>query len=1638
VARVLIVEPRTDAFVGRNIEVSGRVQVPPADGDVSVGGVWVRLGQNEAFDLATQVGSNWASWRYRGRLGGGTNGPLEITVRAEVTEVIGGEPGDPVEIFATVMVVADTRAPAVWVNSLLEVTTTTVPFRLNVKGEARDEGAGLQELMFQLDEEPFVSMDSVSSGWEWTKTIDLQHGDYVITVQATDNVGNRSLTPFQVYIRPPFLPPNADLAFASITYLQELIAFAGSWIKVGGTDAGPTAQHLAARFFQPFDRLTRLSNYEEATRPVPQPRIAVEVLRALLRATNRPVPGQVERRFHGARYMKLLLQAGTSHEELRTARLADDNTRQDLAERLGLSLESTRPDRLDRITFMPDDVTEGQLERLFGFERTTQADPLEPHNSTAQVLNWRLAAMRNRWLLEDAETSDGAAEPLPILDPDVVDRSNLRRARAGDRVYDLWKARKDWLDEKFAEAESQRPQGLSHVIRSFIGDLDFAALERQDADGVDITPTLNPLHLDLPAFRFLAKCRRLDAAGALLATEWHDVVNIVVEVEKKRQYQQWREEEAGLAITPQFFRLSEVGDSSETPTMVWPWRAPWPVYDHWHKTLTLRIRQEQEAKDAYKSALAAGEAQALPVLRDALVELIGRQQTPPENVDLAAERLSRELMIDLRTNGEQTTTRVNQAIDTLLAAVFSVRAGHLPADSSGDDWRIAVESDFDPEWQWMAAYRTWRAAMTVFAYPESQLDPHLFVKAETFLNPTAAFLSMIASLREVVRMTPRLARDKATEYLTALRAELGNSLPPEMREDDFSITDQLDLFDRKQFVAGLPNPGATHMREAFWLVPVAIALQLQKAGHYLTALDWYQTVYAFNLPRENRKIYPGLELEESTVSDYGRLDWLRKELNPHIFARRRNNAYTRFTVLSIARCFLEFADSEFSQNTTESIARARTLYQTAEDLLALPDVQPEVGPQIPFPPNPIWGSLRVHAQANLSKIHQGMNIAGVPAAASGSGAIFRPSQYRYSVLIERTKQLVGIAQQVESAFLMAIERRDAEAYNLIQAGYDLRVAGARVTLQDLRIADADLAVRMAHLQQERAQIQLNYFRNQIEAGKSAYEHAALAAMASAIGLQTGAAIAYSATAVLNVLSPLGLLGGASSLGQALSALSQGASLTAGLFQAKASFERREQEWQLQMSLSGRDIEIGRQQILLASNQRQIAVLERELAGIQLAHAEAIVDFLVNKFTNTELYEWMSGVLSNVYSFFLQQATAMAQLAEAQLAFERQEPPLSVIRSDYWQVIAEDSSAEDTDGTTPDRRGLTGSARLLQDVYRLDQYAFETQRRKLQLTQTISLAQIAPIEFQTFRETGRLIFATPMELFDRDFPGHYLRLVRRVRMSIAALVPATRGVRATLAASGISRVVTGGETFEAIEIHRPPESVAFTSPMNATGLFELDPDAEMLLPFEGMGVETFWELQLPKAANPFDYRTIPDVLLTIDYTALSSPLYRDQVIRRLGRTASGDRIFSFRQQFADAWYELNNADAIDPQRRMVARFSTRVEDFPPHIQTARIQHLSFLVARKDGFTDEMTIPALRFTPNGETASVGGSASTVAGVVSTRRPNGSAWLPMIGKLSAGDWELRLPNTNQVKGWFKDGAIEDLGVVITFEGTTPAWPV
>jgi hypothetical protein len=751
----------------------------------------------------------------------------------------------------------------------------------------------------------------------------------------------------------------------------------------------------------------------------------------------------------------------------------------------------------------------------------------------------------------------------------------------------------------------------------------------------------------------------------------------------------------------------------------------------------------------------------------------------------------------------------------------------------------------------------------------------------------------------------------------------------------------------------------------------------------------------------------------------------------------------------------------------------------ATTIAPLPFTLPTVSvrPYVPFrsanfcvPTNPVPFALALQAELNLFKIRSCRNIAGVqreldPYAAatdtitglptlSSTGQLMRSTRlvvpatpYRYAYIMERARNLVALAQQTEASLLAALEKRDAEAYNQFKARQDIAVSQATVQLQSLRVTEAEDGVDLAGLQLERSEIMETQYDEWLNAGLNTWENAQMNAIVLAGELKAIAALAAGA----DLLSNLKTLGGnaAAAVINAGAAIADTAAQINGL---KATYARRGQEWRFQRNLAAQDIKINQQQIKIANDQVKVRGQEKRISQLQLDHASAVLNFLTTKFTNAELYDWMSGILQGAYSYFLQQATATARLAEQQLAFERQQVPGGIVQADYYSDPVEDATYDysGSNGSTSDRRGLTGSVRLLQDLTRLDEYAFETTKRKLQLSKTISLAQSFPTEFVRFRDTGVVSFACQPEWFDQDFPGHYLRVLRRVRTSVVALVPTVDGIKARLSTAGTSHVTVDGAPFQTLTLPRGQEVVALTSPSNATGLFELDQQSsELLLPFEGLGVDVPWQFSMQPASNPnLDYSAVADVLITLDYSALESADYARQVVQQLGAERQQQVVLSMRDRFADQWYDLHHAGEVDPAQQYMSTLTLTADDLPRNLRGVSVTQVSLYVDAP--LDDELSDPKAFADRSHLELSLtrgtrGGAAFTNQyGLISTRTGTGSgplytgnagALVPLIGTTPAGDWTLTI-GPGRLRDRLAAGLVNDIYLILEVEGDMPAY--
>jgi hypothetical protein len=687
------------------------------------------------------------------------------------------------------------------------------------------------------------------------------------------------------------------------------------------------------------------------------------------------------------------------------------------------------------------------------------------------------------------------------------------------------------------------------------------------------------------------------------------------------------------------------------------------------------------------------------------------------------------------------------------------------------------------------------------------------------------------------------------------------------------------------------------------------------------------------------------------------------------------------------------------------------------------------------PPDPQLNILRWRIATNLDKIRTGRNMAGlrrtvqtyaapvdaraaVQSAASGTLDADQlipsapPSIYRFSFLVERARYFISVAQQLEGQLLASFEKGDEAAYSLMKARQDLKAADANLALQALKVKEAGDGVQLAQLQFDKATFQQQHFSELLQADLNHYETEALKWLQNMMRLQLGIAAAQTALAVGMVATGVGALAGAQEL---LSAAQTAAGALGSLSQwnsMQATFERRREEWRFQRDLARQDVAIGKQGFTLANDRVGIANQEQDIARSQKDFANQVIDFLSTKFTNKELYDWMAQILRRLYRDHLNAATVIARQAQQALAFERQEP-IAIIAPYYAER---------------EKRDLLAAEQLLTDLNALDQHRLATEQRRRELTKVISLAAAAPVELEQLRREGWLELTTSLAWFDRDFPGHYLRLIKSVTLTLVGLIPPGEAIHATLSNDGLSRVMVGPPFDTTRVIQRLPESISVTTASNGSGLFELRLDDPILLPFEGNGVETTWRLELPKGANRFDFTTLVDVLLTVRYTALEDRDYRRKVLRSLGANSDGwvnvdgMGIFSARDRFADAWYQFQNPTflptagsngASQPARPYSLRFDLKPSDFRPNEEI--LPGLSRLIVVGAGEAPGRVPLEVTFTPANPPAGWPATARAIGDLVDGQLiVSSNQSLPLDTVTPFGAWTVRVRNEESPVGY------------------------
>ncbi len=374
----------------------------------------------------------------------------------------------------------------------------------------------------------------------------------------------------------------------------------------------------------------------------------------------------------------------------------------------------------------------------------------------------------------------------------------------------------------------------------------------------------------------------------------------------------------------------------------------------------------------------------------------------------------------------------------------------------------------------------------------------------------------------------------------------------------------------------------------------------------------------------------------------------------------------------------------------------------------------------------------------------------------------------------------------------------------------------------------------------------------------------------------------------------------------------------------AGYQRRTDDWVLQANLAARELmQIGLQ-IIASLITEQVTYHEYTTAKTQVSQAQDVLNFLtgeavawpdgsnVTKLTTADLYGWMQGELTQLYYQYYRLALDAARKAEQTMKWELMRPEVDAvtyIQPSYW-----DSG----------RQGLLSGEALGLDLKRMEADYLDNNQRELELTCSISLRQVDPLALLSLKVTGSCTVTIPEAYFDRSCPGHYMRRIKTIALSVPAVVGPYTSVNCTLAlqsstvriSSQLANGVYGRDPANPdprfVDYFGSVETVVTSGATNDSGMFETNLHDDRFLPFEGSGAQGTWSLSLPDPLRPFDYSSISDVILHIRYTARGGgAALAAQATKELQATLSAAResglalLLSLRYDFPTEWSAFVN-------------------------------------------------------------------------------------------------------------------------------------
>ncbi|HYU75255.1 MAG TPA: hypothetical protein VEL31_21510, partial [Ktedonobacteraceae bacterium] len=395
--------------------------------------------------------------------------------------------------------------------------------------------------------------------------------------------------------------------------------------------------------------------------------------------------------------------------------------------------------------------------------------------------------------------------------------------------------------------------------------------------------------------------------------------------------------------------------------------------------------------------------------------------------------------------------------------------------------------------------------------------------------------------------------------------------------------------------------------------------------------------------------------------------------------------------------------------------------------------------------------------------------------------------YRFTYMLQKALELCNDLKALGSSLLSALEKKDAEALAILRARQETNLLKAVRMVKEQQLEEANANLNALQKTCEVTELRRDHYQQLITTGFIEFEKQQLNKLKSAndqqgdvsdsemyaqfmnmlpnfsVGANVGAPTADAVTFSISF--------GGSNMGSAAFAYSrhlgnQAAkdtydSTSGGI---QAGHFRRNEDWNLQLELAKKEIEQIDKQIAAASIRAAIAQLELDNHDKQIENAAAVEEFLHDKYTNQELYEWMIGQISAVYFQSYRMVYDIAKRTERAYQFERGLSTSDYIKFGYWDGL---------------KKGLWSGEQLYLDLKRLEMAYIDQNKREYEITKHISMVMYDPMALIALKETGMCQVHLPEALFDMDYPGHYMRRIKSVSLTIPCVTGPYTSINCTL-------------------------------------------------------------------------------------------------------------------------------------------------------------------------------------------------------------------------------------------------------------------